>query len=155
MTDPPAVAPDDESPDPPVILDSNVIFSALRSPNGSSNILVRAALIGRLRIALTTPLCLEYEDVTNRTGANPLRPDQVRAVLDQLTAVASHHRVLYRWPVLPDPADEKVLEAAVSSRAAFLVTYNLRDFPGVSVPGLTICEPRPFLRDHRPDLRPP
>ena len=135
-----------------VVLDTNIIFSGLRSRQGPSAVLLRAALRGELKIALTVPLFAEYQDVVRRPGANPHPPDELRAVLDDLLEHASLHEVDYHWPVLPDPRDDKVLEAAVSARAGFLLTYNTRDFPGVAVPGLTILRPAAFLRLHRPDL---
>ena len=136
----------------PVVLDSNVIYSGLRSGAGLSAVLLGAAAEGRLRLALTAPLFLEYRDVVGRPEANGLSPDELRTTLDGLWAAASRHRVYYRFPGLPDPKDEKVLEAAVASRAGFLVTYNTRDFSGVAVPGLLVLTPAEFLRDHRPDL---
>ena len=135
-----------------VVLDTNVVYTALRSDRGLSFVLLRAALDGRLPIALTAPLWLEYQEVTLRPGANRYAEEEVREVLDALAKAAMWYDVWFRWPVLPDPADAKVLEAAVRSRAGFLLTYNLRDFPGVRVPNLTVCEPTTFVRDHRPDL---
>ena len=150
--EPTAAAPEDGTATARVVLDSNVVFSGLRSNRGASAVLLRAAVRGNLRVALTFPLLLEYLDVTRRPGANRLPPEEVRKVLASLRDRAAAHEVYYRWPVLPDPADAKVLEAAAVSRAAFLLTYNTRDFPGVVVPGLTVMRPGPFLRLHRPDL---
>ncbi len=46
-----------------LVLDTDVIVAALRSPTGASAELLRLAKSGRLRLALTVPLVLEYESV--------------------------------------------------------------------------------------------
>ena len=142
-----------------VVLDSNIIFAGLRRRPGDSElrlpaILLNAAIDERLPIALTNPLFKEYEDVVNRPGANSLTPTQRAALLDGLCRVATPHTVDFRCPGLPDPKDEKVLEAAVAARAGFIVTYNLRDFPDVAAYGLRALDPHTFLRTIRPDLLP-
>ena len=52
-----------------------------------------------------------------------------------------------RLPLLPDLNDQHIFEAAVSSNASFIVTFNLRDFPDRLVEPLNIraIHPDSFL----------
>ena len=50
----------------------------------------------------------------------------------------------YLWrPVLRDPDDEMVLEAAVNGRADLLLTFNRRDFAGSERFGVRVERPGP------------
>ena len=48
------------------VLDTNVLYAGLYSARGRSYKLLRAIDQGRVRIALSTPLLFEYEDVLKR-----------------------------------------------------------------------------------------
>jgi predicted nucleic acid-binding protein len=68
--------------------------------------------------------------------------------LDGLVRLAEPGEVHVRWrPLLRDPGDEMVLEAAVNGRADALVTFNRRDYgaaPGRF--GIEILRPADVLR---------
>ena len=49
-----------------VVLDTNVLFSGLYSSNGASYQLLTAIFNKKFKIAISTPLVFEYEDVLNR-----------------------------------------------------------------------------------------
>ena len=58
---------------------------------------------------------------------------EVGDALAALATVAEQVLVHYLWrPVLTDPADEHVLEAAMNGRADLLVTFNQEDFAEAS-----------------------
>ena len=46
-----------------VVLDTDVIVAALRSPAGASAALLRAVRAGKLEIVINVPLAMEYEAV--------------------------------------------------------------------------------------------
>ena len=115
-----------------LVLDTSVIVSALRSKLGASNALLLLAYRNRIRLLVSPPLFLEYEDVL-------LRPEQrlvhglsviaVNGFLGDLTTCIEPVEIHFKWrPQLIDPGDEMVLEAAINGRAEALVTHNIKHF---------------------------
>ena len=131
---------------PRVVLDTNVLVSALRSRGGASNRLLSLVGRGVFELCLSVPLVIEYEDVLGRPGSTPLSQGQVDDLLDYLCAAATRTQVHYLWrPFLRDPKDDLLLELAVASKSRFLITFNTRDFGGVDRFGVEVCRPRDFL----------
>ena len=132
-----------------IVVDTNVIVSGLRSRRGASYRLL--SLIGRspaFAIRLSVPLVLEYEDALKRQARElGLTHGDIDDILEYLCSVASLHEVYYLWrPVLPDPADDFVLELAAGAGCEAIVTFNVRDFAGAASFGLRIEGPRAFLK---------
>lgn len=134
-----------------LVLDTNIIVAALRSPAGASAALVDRALRRKLTLLLSVALVLEYESVCADPGqriASGLSVSEVGTVISALCAVAEPVRSRFLWrPQLRDPGDEMVLEAAVNGRADSLVTFNRRDFGRVPETfGVALFLPRQALR---------
>jgi len=115
-----------------MVLDTDVIVAAMRSPNGASAAILREARQGRVTLLLSVPLALEYEatcsEAEHRLAAE-LSEREVEVFLDAVMAMAEPVERHFLWrPQLRDPGDEMVLEAAVNGRADILVTFNVRDF---------------------------
>jgi predicted nucleic acid-binding protein len=128
-----------------VVLDTNVLVSALRSRRGASFALLEVVGTGLFELALSVPLFLEYEDATSRSGL-ALSAADVRAVLDYLCSVAHHQPIYFLWrPFLPDPKDDMVAEAAFAAGARYVVTHNLKDFQPLPQLGIQAISPRAFL----------
>ena len=130
-----------------VVFDTNVIISALKSATGASFRLIRLVRAGVLRPAVTAPLMFEYDDVASRPGLLPhLSPVEITAFLDWFVSVSSQHKVHFLWrPLLRDPKDDLVLEAAVVANADHLVTHNLSDFDRASSLGVDVITPSQLL----------
>jgi putative PIN family toxin of toxin-antitoxin system len=115
-----------------LVLDTDVIIAALRSPRGASASLLRAVRRGRATMLLSTPLLLEYEAVCQREEhrlAAGLTREDVESFLDGLAGLAEPVTVHFLWrPQLRDAADEMVLEAAVNGQAQAIVAFNHRDY---------------------------
>lgn len=116
-----------------VVLDTNVLISALRSRRGASFELLRLIGDRRWRLHVSTALILEYQEIAEREAKNFwAHPEKVEDVLNYLCANGIEHGISFRWrPFLNDPDDDFVLELAVSARASYIVTHNLRNFAGV------------------------
>lgn len=134
-----------------VILDTNILVSALRSNRGASYAIVSQLPSEQFQIALTIPLYLEYQDVLTRpehmTGASTR--EDILNFLRYLCSIAHRQQVFFLWrPWLKDPRDDLVLEAAVASQSRYIVTHNLRDFTGRGIEeyfGITPVSPQEFL----------
>ena len=115
-----------------VVLDTNVLVSALRSNRGASyQILRRVGPDAAFRSIVSVPLVLEYEMALKR--GTSFAEDDVEKVLDYLCQVSDRRRIHFLWrPFLRDPRDEMVLEVAVEGRADAIVTHNVREFRRVA-----------------------
>lgn len=127
-----------------------MLVSALRTPKGASNFLIRAALGQVVTALVSVPLVLEYEAVLTR-------PELLSATgfsqTDALTIVKAFckqgqavHLTTRIRPQLSDPADEFVLETAVHGQADAIVTSNLKHFTAAAARfGLEVITPRQAL----------
>ncbi len=133
-----------------LVLDTNVIVSAFRSRTGASNLLLRFADQGVVTPLCSTALFLEYEDVLSREEirlATGQSLEDVAAVMSALAAISEGVDISFRTrPVLSDPADEMVLEAALNGGAEAIVTHNVKDFRPAFQLGVTIITPGDLVR---------
>jgi predicted nucleic acid-binding protein len=91
-------------------------------------------------------LLFEYEDVLCRGGIAHLSARDINEFLDWFASVSSLHEVFYLWrPMLPDPEDDHVLEAAVAAGAGCIVTFNVRDFAPAAAFGVDVVTPAEFI----------
>lgn len=137
-----------------VVLDTDVIVTALRSATGGSNAVLREAAHGRLTPLVTPALYLEYEAVLKRPEqrlAHGLGLRDIDRFLAALASACEAVGVSFQWrPQLSDPNDEMVLETAVNGRADALVTHNVRDFAkGAARFGLRVLRPGELLKELR------
>ena len=115
-----------------LVLDTDVIIAALRSPSGASAALLGAVLDRRVTMLVSVPLFFEYEakctDPVHWTAAG-LAQAHADIFVNGLAALIEPVKTHYLWrPMLRDPSDEMVLEVAVNGRAEAIVTFNLRDY---------------------------
>jgi putative PIN family toxin of toxin-antitoxin system len=114
-----------------LVLDTDVIVAALRSPRGGSAELLRRIRLGRASMLLSVALALEYESqclLPEHRLASGLSEPEVLSFVNRLIALAEPVELFFRWrPQLHDPGDELVLEAAINGRASAIVTFNERD----------------------------
>jgi putative PIN family toxin of toxin-antitoxin system len=138
-----------------LVLDTDVIVAAMRSPTGASAALLAAARKGRITLAAIVALALEYEAICGRAEHRlvaGLSVTEVNTTVDAVVAMAEPVESHFLWrPMLRDPSDEMVLEAAANGRARAIVTFNQRDFANVpSSPGFEVWSPATALKRFRP-----
>ena len=137
-----------------VVLDTDVIVTALRSATGGSNAVLREAAYGRITPLVTPALFLEYEAVLKRPEqrlVHGLGLHDIDRFLSALAAACEAVEVSFQWrPQLSDANDEMVLETAVNGQADALITHNVRDFvKGAERFGLRVLRPGEFLKELR------
>jgi putative PIN family toxin of toxin-antitoxin system len=133
---------------PDIVLDTNVIISALRSKKGASYKLLSLVGTHQFEIHDSVALILEYEDVIQRHREEfGLSKEDVSVFIDSLCSMAQHHKIYFLWrPFLSDPNDELVLELAVSAECEYIVTHNISDFRGSGKFGIQAITPKEFLQ---------
>ena len=131
------------------VLDTNVLYAGLYSAGGRSYQLLKAISEGKVRIALSTPLLFEYEDVLKRNQAVlNLSDAEVDVVLDNLCRLADFQAVYFLWrPCLPDVHDDMVLELAVAAQVQRIVSFNAKDFGPASRFGIEVVTPKIMLEE--------
>ena len=134
---------------PNLVIDTNVIYSALRSKRGASHKLLSLVGSGRFEIHLSVPLVLEYEDVLLRKIKTlPVTKEDISDLIDSICALSRHHEIYFLWrPYLRDPKDELVLELATTAQCDYIVTYNQSDFVGSEEFGISVLTPKEFLEE--------
>jgi putative PIN family toxin of toxin-antitoxin system len=131
-----------------IVLDTNIIYSALRSKRGASYRLLSLLDSDKFMINLSVPLVIEYEDVLLRKiHTLNFNKSQIGQFLDYLCLVGNWHEVYFLWrPILKDTEDDMILELAVRANCKYIVTYNKADFQGVDKFGIKLATAKEFLQ---------
>ena len=136
-----------------VVLDTDVLVAASRGRLGASRAWLQAVLTGEAVALLSVPLVLQYEaELTQpeHLAHSGVTIADIGRLLDALCAVGRPVGISYLWrPVLRDPDDEMVLEAAINGGADRLLTFNERDFRGANRFGAIVERPGPAWRAWR------
>jgi putative PIN family toxin of toxin-antitoxin system len=113
----------------PVVIDTNVFVSGLRSGGGASWQVLRQALTGTYRPLFSNALWLEYEDLLARpVWTAGTTADKRRQLLAALAGAGQRVKIYYGWwPNLPDEGDNHLIELAIAGGARAVVTHNVRD----------------------------
>ena len=128
----------------PIVLDTNVLVSALLSPGGPSHQVVLLVIRGDLQLGVDARIRQEYQEVLTR---GKFRFSQV-LVSDLLSALFEQAEEVIALPVaesFPDEEDRPFIEVALAHRASALVTGNVRHFGLAKKMGLRVMKPAEFL----------
>ena len=129
---------------PDIVLDTNVLVSALKSSRGASFRLLSMVEYDHFTLHVSTTLVTEYEAVLKR-GGTLLSAEEINDVVDFICSKAVLDKIFYLWrPVLKDPGDDFVLELAVKANAA-IITWNVTDYKHAARFGVAVMTPRDFL----------
>jgi putative PIN family toxin of toxin-antitoxin system len=111
-----------------LVLDTNVVVSAVLKPKGLERTVVLLALTKPARWYVSEPIAKEYADVLARLELKIRKG--LRLQFLQLIRNHAHVVVPARLPQLTlDAADNIFLECADAARADYLITGNQRHFP--------------------------
>jgi uncharacterized protein len=126
-----------------VVLDTNVLVSALLSPFQAPGRILDLALAGRISLAFDDRVMTEYRTVL----ARPKFGFDYRSIEELLDECAEAGLSVLAPPLsleLPDRADLPFVEVAAAAQAP-LVTGNGRHFPPDRCAGIVVLSPAAFL----------
>ena len=113
------------------MVDTNVLVSAVLSPDGAAREVLRRCLTGHARPLLSNALFLEYEDVLAREelfSAASITAKDRAALLDAVLSICEWVSISFLWrPNLPDESDNHLIELAVAGNAESIITANTKD----------------------------
>jgi putative PIN family toxin of toxin-antitoxin system len=132
-----------------VVLDTNVVFSALYSVQGASYKIL--SLIGKEHFTyhLSVPLVIEYEEkLKEKRKILGLSLIDIDDIIDYLcTSGICHHEINIFWrPCLSNPDDEMILELGIHSKSEFIITNNIKDFKKIKGFRIKAITPNDFLK---------
>lgn len=126
-----------------VVLDTNIVVSALLQPLGPPAQVFQLAIGGAIEFCVSGDIYAEYEEVIRRPRFQ--RADEVIAgLLQTIREKARWIRPREQVRICSDPDDDMFLECAQAAQAEYLVTGNLKHFPA-SLGGTRVVTPKWLL----------
>src|SRR5258708_6724550 len=111
-----------------VVLDTNIIVSALIQPLGPPARVFLLAAGGSIELCVSGEVYAEYEEVISRPRFR-FTAYVISHALDTIRRNSLWVRPTERIHVCSDPDDDVFLECAQTAQANYLVTGNLKHFP--------------------------
>jgi len=127
-----------------VVLDTNVIVSALLKPRSHPARIFRLILQGDLQIIVNEHILAEYFEVLSRPKFD-LENSKVKVILELIREKGIIAPSVPQTFNLPDSSDEPFLEAALAAGADALITGNLKHFPKNHCRGQSVVNPKQFV----------
>jgi uncharacterized protein len=126
-----------------VVIDTNVVVSALLQSRGLPEAVVSLALSGDVQWFASEPILQEYSTVLGRRKL-AIHPARVVEAMSRIRAAVSIVEPTVKITAAGDPDDNIFLECSQAAEADYIVTGNIRHFPEVW--GKTrIVSPRQFI----------
>lgn len=128
------------------VMDTNVLYSALRSRLGASFAVFVALRHDRWRAVVSNHLLHEYEELLKaRASELSLSAADVDTLLDAICARAEEWKLAPGWiPILADADDEPLVQLAYDSGARRIITHNVRDLAPAAALRIEVLPPRSF-----------
>lgn len=115
-----------------VVLDANVLYQALRSAGGASHFILGLIRQRKIRMALSVPVFLEYQDLLKREKSRKdlgLSLKETKFILEFIAYIAVPYTPFFSFrPNLKDESDNIYVELALTANAEYLITSNIKDF---------------------------
>ncbi len=111
-----------------VVLDTNVVVSALINPYGAPASILGLVLEEKIEICYDIRILIEYQEVLQRPKFG-FSQREIHGLLEYIEEIGSPCIATKISLRLRDPSDSPFLEVASVSGADFLVTGNTRHFP--------------------------
>jgi putative PIN family toxin of toxin-antitoxin system len=126
-----------------VVLDTNVLVSAVLTAQGTCARIVDMIADGVLDLYADDRILAEYDSVLHRPELR-IAPEDAGVILDLIRSITDTVAAIPLPVQLPDPDDAAFLEVAAAS-GSILITGNARHYPKNSHAGVSIMSPSEFL----------
>jgi putative PIN family toxin of toxin-antitoxin system len=111
-----------------VVLDTNVIVSALIIPTGQESSVLSLSLRRYIELCFSAPVLAEYEEVLHRPRLK-LQPREVEAALANIRANGFLVHPTKTVRLSTHESDNRIYERAAAATADYIVTGNKKHFP--------------------------
>jgi putative PIN family toxin of toxin-antitoxin system len=111
-----------------VVLDTNVIVSALLNTNGTPAKILALVLNGKIKILYDNRIIFEYIDVLSRKDFG-FDAEIINDMVDYFRAEGEFVNSEYINAEFIDETDKKFYEVYQSGEAQYLITGNIKHFP--------------------------
>ena len=112
-----------------VVIDTNILVSALLQPQGLPAAVLMRVLSGKVRLCVSDAVFAEYDEVIRRPHLRR-SPDVIEGTLQSIRKLGHWVKPRITVEECTDPDDNVFLECAQAAEADYLVTGNQRHFPG-------------------------
>lgn len=128
-----------------IVLDTNVVVSALLTGGGTADMAVQLVVQGAATLLVDSRILAEY-DVVSARPRFALYSSERRLLLELLQRLAEPVVAAPLQLTLPDLDDRMFVEVALAGRADVIVTGNVRDFiPRDGALSIPVISPRAFV----------
>lgn len=129
-----------------VVLDTNVIISALLKGGGAPALILSLVLDDYIQLCMTQEIFTEYTGVLSRNKFQNLDQASVRKALLYIKRKAFWVSPSTRISIIKiDPEDNKFLECTLEAKAHYLITGNRKHFPMAHYDKTRIMSPSDFF----------
>ncbi len=147
--------PEAPGPRPRIVVDTNVLMGGLIAPGKASGRVLALWLEGRVDPVLSPAVREEYRNIFNRMRFGPRRDVARREEMLRRLLSSEHVREVHptqRLGVVTDcPADNRLIECAVTGGARYVVSQDHHLLDVGEYEGVTMVTARDFLRREFPD----
>ena len=136
-----------------IILDTNVVVSALISKSYPHQILYNYVFARKVVLCISNEIVEEYIEVLNRDKFEKFLnfKNNAEVVLNKLIEISTSYTPTEKLVIISDLADNKFLELAKESDSEFLITGNHKDFYFELFENSKIVSPRLYIEKYRPE----
>ncbi len=129
-----------------VVLDTNVLVSALISSSYPSKVVFDCVIDKKIPICLSQAIFEEYKEVLTRPKFSKFLNFQTNAkdLLVKLERAGEFYKPTVKLELIKDEPDNRFLEVALVAQANFIVTGNTNDFTFSEYEGIQIVSPKFF-----------
>lgn len=120
-----------------VVVDTNVLVSAMISSDGNEALLMLAINHGLVIPCFCADILREYGNVLSRPKFG-FSQSEVQSLIELLRQRGLELGSIAITRISPDPEDDKFIACALAAKAKFLVTGNKRHFPQDRLPATVV-----------------